>query len=405
MGLLSKLCGKDKNQLFLWRIMKVGIPREIVTGERRVALVPDSVATLVQSGFEVLVEASAGSDANYPDESYISAGASIANGPESLYSSVGLILKVQGPSMNDNLGKHEVDLMVENSVVIAAFQPLSNLDLVKLLIGKGITCLSMDAIPRIARAQKMDSLSSMSSLSGYKSVLIASNSLGKYFPMLMTAAATVPPARGFILGAGVAGLQAIATARRLGAVVRAFDVRPDVKQQVESLGATFIQVEEMAASSEDTGGYAKELSEDHQRLEQEVIHEYVKDSDFVITTALIPGRPAPLLITEAMVNDMKPGSVIVDIAAETGGNCALTKPGEVVTINGVEIHGPVNLPSSMPQQASHLYSRNIVGLLQLATKEGELNLDFDDAIINGCCITHESKVVHGPTKERIEANS
>lgn len=221
--------------------MKVGIPREIVKGERRVALVPDSVATLVQSGFEVLVEASAGLDANHSDESYISAGATIVKDPETLYGSVGLILKVQGPSLNDSLGKHEVELMVENTVVIAAFQPLSNLDLVQLLIGKGITSLSMDAIPRIARAQKMDSLSSMSSLAGYKSVLIASNSLGKYFPMMMTAAATVPPARGFILGAGVAGLQAIATARRLGAVVRAFDVRPDVKQQVESLGATFIR--------------------------------------------------------------------------------------------------------------------------------------------------------------------
>lgn len=385
--------------------MKVGVPREIVKGERRVALVPDSVQTLVESGFEVFVEASAGLDANYSDESYISAGAAIAKHAEALYGSVELILKVQGPSVNEALGKHEVDFMPQNTVVIAAFQPLSNLALVELLLGKGITCFSMDAIPRIARAQKMDSLSSMSSLSGYKSVLIASNSLGKYFPMLMTAAGTVPPAKGFILGAGVAGLQAIATARRLGAVVRAFDVRPEVKQQVESLGATFIQVEEMTSSSEDTEGYAKELSEEHQKLEQKVIHEYVKDSDFVITTALVPGRPAPLLITEAMVNDMKPGSVIVDIAAETGGNCALTQPGEVVKINGIEIHGPVNLPSSMPQQASHLYSRNIVGLLQLATKDGELNLDFDDAIISGCCITHESQIIHGPTKERIEASN
>ena len=385
--------------------MKVGVPREIVKGERRVALVPDSVKALVKSGFEVFVETTAGLDANFSDESYISAGATIAKDARVLFGSVELILKVQGPSFNEGLGRHEVELMSQNTVVIAAFQPLNNLDLVGLLVEKRITCFSMEAIPRIARAQKMDSLSSMSSLAGYKSVLIASNSLGKYFPMMMTAAATVPPAKGFILGAGVAGLQAIATARRLGAVVRAFDVRPEVKEQVESLGATFIQVEEMEATSEDTGGYAKELSDEHQKLEQEIIHEYVKDSDFVITTALVPGRPAPLLITEAMVADMKPGSVIVDIAAETGGNCALTKPGEVVKMNGIEIHGPVNLPSSMPQQASHLYSRNIVGLLQLATKDGELNLDFGDAIISGCCITHESKIVHVPTKERVEASN
>lgn len=383
--------------------MKVGVPTEIVLGERRVALVPDSVVTLVQSGFQVVVETSAGLESNHSDESYIAVGATIAKDPEELFGSVGLVLKVQGPSMNEQLGKHEVELIPKGTVLIASFQPLNNLALVQMLVEKGITCFSMDAIPRIARAQKMDSLSSMSSLAGYKSVLIASNSLGKYFPMLMTAAATVPPARGFILGAGVAGLQAIATAKRLGAVVRAFDVRPDVKQQVESLGATFIQVDEMASSSEDTGGYAKELSEEHQKLEQEVIHEYVKDSDFVITTALIPGRPAPLLITEAMVNDMRRGSVIVDIAAESGGNCVLTKPGEIVKINGVEIHGPINLPSSMPQQASHLYSRNVVGLLQLATKDAQLDLDFEDTIINGCCITHEYQIVHRPTKERVAA--
>jgi len=381
--------------------MRIGIPKEILQGERRVALIPDSVAVLVNAGHEVFVQASAGQEAAHFDQAYLEKGATIVPDTESVYRSMDLILKVQAPMGNESLGQHEVDLMDKGTTLIASFQPLSNLGLVGKLVDQGITCFSMDSIPRIARAQKMDSLSSMSSLSGYKSVLIASNSLGKYFPMLMTAAATVPPAKGLILGAGVAGLQAIATARRLGAVVRAFDVRPDVKDQVESLGAVFIQVEDVMAEGEGTGGYAQELSEEHQRLEQEMIHQFVKDSDFVITTALIPGRPAPVLITQEMVDDMQPGSVIVDIAAETGGNCELTRPGEVVNSNGVLIHGPLNLPSSMPAQASHLFSRNVVALVQHLVKDGAFNFDFDDAITQGCCITHESQIVHGATQERI----
>lgn len=381
--------------------MRIGIPKEIFQGERRVALVPDSVAVLVSTGFEVFVQASAGQEAAHFDQAYSEIGATIVPDVESVYRSMDLILKVQAPMGNESLGQHEVELMDQGTTLIASFQPLSNLGLVEKLVDRGITSFSMDAIPRIARAQKMDSLSSMSSLSGYKSVLIASNSLGKYFPMLMTAAATVPPAKGLVLGAGVAGLQAIATARRLGAVVRAFDVRPDVKDQVESLGATFIQVEDVMSQGEGTGGYAQELSEEHQRLEQQMIHQFVKDSDFVITTALIPGRPAPVLITQEMVDDMKPGSVIVDIAAETGGNCELTRPGEVVNSNGVLIHGPLNLPSSMPAQASHLFSRNVVGLVQHLVKDGAFNFDFDDAITQGCCITHESQIVHSPTQERM----
>jgi len=250
----------------------------------------------------------------------------------------------------------------------------------------------MDAIPRIARAQRMDALSSMSSIAGYKAVLIGANKLGKYLPMMMTAAATIPPAKVLVLGAGVAGLQAIATAHRLGAVVEAFDVRPAVKEQVESLGATFIELEEVAEETEDKGGYAKELSEESQRRERELIHRHTEGADIVITTALVPGKAAPILIVKEMVESMRVGSVIVDIAAEMGGNCELTEPGQDVVKHGVTICGPLNLPSEMPLQASQLYSRNISSLLLHLVKEGELHLDFEDVITDGCCITHQGEV-------------
>ena len=384
--------------------MKVGVPKEIEAGERRVALVPDAVARLVASGAEVLVESGAGEEATYDDDSYQQAGASIAPDAPSLYGQADVALKVQAPAMNPSLGKHEAELLNGGSTLIALLQPLANLELVRMLAERGVTSFSMDTIPRIARAQSMDALSSMSSLAGYKAVLMASNSLPKYFPMMITAAGTYAPARGLVLGAGVAGLQAIATARRLGAVMNAFDVRPVVKEQVESLGATFVGLaEEM--HTEDAGGYATELAEESQRKERELIHAYAKDADFVICTALIPGRPAPLLITEDMVKDMRRGSVIMDLAAEAGGNCELTEAGSEVVRHGVSIQGPLNLASSMPLHASQMYSRNISTLLMHMAKDGELSLDFDDAIIQGCCITHEGNVVFGPAQARLDEAS
>lgn len=292
-------------------------------------------------------------------------------------------------------------MMTEGSVLIAFLQPLVNHDLLKSLAEKKITSFSMDAIPRIARAQRMDALSSMSSIAGYKAVLIGANRLGKYLPMMMTAAATIPPAKVLVLGAGVAGLQAIATAHRLGAVVEAFDVRPAVKEQVESLGATFIEEEEVAEDTEDKGGYAKEISEDAQKRERELIGKHTEGADIVITTALVPGRAAPILITEDMVKSMKIGSVVVDIAGEMGGNCELTEPGREVVKYGVTICAPLNLPSEMPMQASLLYSRNISALLLHLVKDGELNLDFEDVIINDCCITHQGEV-RGDYKELVK---
>ena len=381
--------------------MRVGVTKEIVAGERRVALAPDAVARLVASGTEVLVESGAGEEANFSDEMYKEAGAELADDAASLLGSVEVVLKVQGPAMNTALGRHEVEMITRGAAVIALLQPLTNLELVGMLKEREITSFSMDTVPRIARAQSMDALSSMSSIAGYKAAIMASNSLAKYFPMMITAAGTYAPAKGLVLGAGVAGLQAIATARRLGAVLQAFDVRPVVKEQVESLGATFVGLPE-DAHTEDAGGYARELAEETQRRERDLIHSYAKDADFIISTALIPGRPAPLLITEDMVKDMRAGSVIVDLAAENGGNCELTEPGAEVVKHGVIIHGPLNLPSSMPVHASQMYSRNISALLLHLVRDGQLHLDFDDAITQGCCITHQGSVVYGPTKALME---
>jgi NAD(P) transhydrogenase subunit alpha len=377
--------------------MRIGVPKEIVAGERRVALVPDAVAKLVASGMEVLVESSGGEEANFTDDMYRDAGATLSPDAASVLGGVEVLLKVQGPAMNEALGKHEVALMAERATLIALLQPLTNLDLVRMLKDKVITSFSMDTVPRIARAQSMDALSSMSSLAGYKAAIMVANSLAKYLPMMITAAGTFAPAKGLVLGAGVAGLQAIATARRLGAVMQAFDVRSAVKEQVESLGATFVGLAQ-EEEAEDAGGYARELAEESQRREREVIHRHAREADFVITTALIPGRPAPLLITEDMVKDMRKGSVIVDIAAEAGGNCELTEPGSEVVRHGVIIHGPLNLPSTMPVHASQMYSRNISNLFLHLVRDDQLHLDFDDVITQGCCITHEGNVVYGPTQ-------
>ena len=375
--------------------MKVGVPKEIVPNERRVALSPDIVKKLIDAGAEVLVEKGAGEAASLLDSMYQEAGCKIVGDAASLFKDSDVILKIQKPA------SEELDIMKEGEVLIALLQPLVNHDLMKKLAQKKITSFSMDAIPRIARAQRMDVLSSMSSIAGYKAVLIGASKLGKYLPMMMTAAATMPPAKVLVLGAGVAGLQAIATAHRLGAVVEAFDVRPAVKEQVQSLGATFVEIEEIAEEAEDKGGYAKELSEETQRRERELIQKHTAGADIVITTALVPGRAAPILITKEMVAGMKAGSVIVDLAAETGGNCELTESGQEVVKNDVIICGPLNLASDMAMQASQLYSRNISGLLLLMLKEGQLNLDFEDTIINDCCITHQGEI-RGIYKDQIK---
>jgi NAD(P) transhydrogenase subunit alpha len=372
--------------------MKVGIAKETREGERRVALTPDLVQRYAKLGDEVIVEHDAGKESFFLDEQYREAGATIAAGASELYAEADIILKVQRPQ------DAEVGLLKRGAALVCLLQPLTNVDLAKKLAEAGVTSISIDAVPRIARAQKMDALSSQSSVAGYKAVIVAADSLGRYFPLMMTAAGTMPPAKGLILGAGVAGLQAIATARRLGAVLEVFDVRPAVKEQVESLGATFIEDEVVSGESEDVGGYATELSEDHQRREQDLVHRHVKDADFVITTALIPGRPAPVLVTEEMVMDMKPGSVIVDLAAEAGGNCALTSPGKSVLVAaGVLIHGPLNLPSEMPIHASQMYSRNIFSLFEHLVRDGELSLDFDDVITKDACITNEGRIVQEAT--------
>ncbi|HET6260624.1 MAG TPA: Re/Si-specific NAD(P)(+) transhydrogenase subunit alpha [Chloroflexia bacterium] len=381
--------------------MIIGVPKEIFGDENRVALIPESVGQLIKKGNQVLVEAGAGLNSAFLDEAYVGVGATIVPDAAALFRQSELVCKVQRPLMNDNLGKHEINLMRPGTVLVTFFQPLVNHDIVRMLVEAKITSLSMDAIPRTTRAQAMDALSSMSSIAGYKAVLIGATALGTFYPLLTTAAGTVRPSKVLVLGAGVAGLMAIAIARKLGAVVEAFDVRPVVKEQVESLGAKFLEVE-LKEETQTAGGYAKQLSEESQRLTQELIHRHAKEADVIITTALIPGRAAPVLVTAAMVQDMKPGSVIVDLAAENGGNCELTEPGCDFLRHNVRILGPLNIPSTMPIHASQLYSRNMTNLLNLLVKDGKLNLDFNDDIIAGTCITHDGNIVNAQVKAAVE---
>jgi NAD(P) transhydrogenase subunit alpha len=382
--------------------MIIGIPKEIADNENRVALIPDSVSRLTKSGLDVLVQADAGLQASFTDEAYAAAGATIVPDAATVFGQSDLVLKVQKPQMNEALGKHEIALMRPGTTLVSFLQPLTSPDLVRMLAEAQITAFAMESIPRITRAQSMDALSSMSTVVGYKAVLLAAVASGKFFPMFMTAAGTVAPAKVFVLGAGVAGLQAIATARRLGAVVEAFDVRPAVKEQVQSLGAKFVEME-ITEQTETSGGYATELSEDTHRREVELLHKHARASDVIITTALIPGKPAPELITEEMVKDMQPGSVIVDLAAENGGNCKLTEPGAEIIRHNVHILGPLNLPSTMPIHASQMYSKNVYNLLGLLIKDGSLNLNFDDEIISGTCITHQGNIVSAAAKASVDA--
>jgi NAD(P) transhydrogenase subunit alpha len=377
--------------------MRVAVPKEITPRERRVALTPDAAAALVKGGIEVLVETGAGDGAFHSDAAYEKAGARIAPDAATLYGQADVVLKVQKPTLD------EVDRMREGAVLVALLQALTSPELVQRLAARRITSFGMEGIPRISRAQKMDALSSQANLAGYKAVLLAAESLPKFFPMLMTAAGTVFAARVLVIGAGVAGLQAIATARRLGAQVWGYDVRAAVKEQVESLGAKFLEIDVGVTAAEDKGGYAKALSADETRRQQEQFAEKTKDFDVVITTALVPGRPAPRLVTKETVAGMRPGSVIVDLAAEAGGNCELTEPDEVVVRHGVTIHGPTNLPSTMPVNASQLYARNVTELLNEFVKKGALALDFEDEIIKGACVTHGGEVMSDAVKTAMAA--
>ena len=357
--------------------MRVGVPKETAQDERRVALVPEAVARL--SGFEVVVEPGAGTAAGFTDEAYREAGAALGD-PWS----ADAVVKVAKPTAE------EAARLREGTVLISFLQPLADREGIERLAGLGVVAFAMESIPRITRAQAMDALSSQATVSGYKATLIAAERLPKFFPLLMTAAGTVAPAKVVVLGAGVAGLQAIATARRLGAVVAGFDVRPAVREQVESLGATFL---DLGVRGEETAaGYAAELTAEQQAEQQRALEERLPDYDAVITTALIPGRPAPKLIPAAAVAAMRPGSVIVDLAAEAGGNCELTVPGEEVVREGVTIVGLANLPSTMPNHASQLYARNVTALLQHLAPNGELELDWTDEITAGTCVTRQEEV-------------
>jgi NAD(P) transhydrogenase subunit alpha len=357
--------------------VRIGVPRELEPGERRVALVPDAVTRLAGGGFDVLVEPGAGTEASFPDAAYEDAGATLSDAVWD----ADAVAKVRKPAPD------EVDRLRSGQVLVGFLEPLTDRAGIERLSERGVHAFAMESIPRITRAQPMDALSSQATVSGYKAVLIAADRLPRFFPMLMTAAGTVAPAKVLVLGAGVAGLQAIATAHRLGAVVAGFDVRPVVREQVESLGATFLDLG--IVGEETAGGYARELTEDEQRRQQEALEERIPEYDAVITTALIPGRAAPRLIPAGAVARMRQGSVIVDLAAETGGNCELTQPGEIVDRDGVTVVGLTNIPSTMPFHASQLYARNVSALLQHLAPEGELNLDWDDEITAGACVTRE----------------
>lgn len=375
--------------------MIVGVPKETVQGERRVALVPESLSKL--AGFQVVVESGAGASANFPDSSYQEKGAAILPDAPAVYSRSDVILKVQPPS------PEEASLVREGSVLVSFLYPLSNLSTVEKFAQRKVTAFAMDLIPRISRAQTMDALTSQATVSGYKAVLLAADSLPKFFPMLMTAAGTIPPAKVLVIGAGVAGLQAIAVAHRLGATVEAYDVRPAVKEQIQSLGARFLEIPVSAQDAQTAGGYAKAQSEEFYRKQQELLSEHIAMADVVITTALVPGQRAPVLVTEEAVKRMHPSSVIVDLAAEQGGNCALSEPGKTVVKYGVTIHAPFNLPSTMAPQASELYSRNLVTFLSSILKEGNVTIDQNDEVVKGTLVTKGGEVLYEPARRALAA--
>ena len=361
--------------------VRIGVPKETDTREQRVAVVPDGVRALVKGGATVVVERGAGAQAFYGDALYETAGATLADAA-AVHDNTDVVVKVQRPS------PAEIARLRRGTLLISLIAPSSNPETVHALLGAGVTALALELVPRITRAQSMDVLSSQSTVAGYKAVLIAADTLPRLLPMMTTAAGTLPPAKAFVLGAGVAGLQAIATARRLGAVVSAFDVRAAAREQVASLGAAFVAAETVSAGSETAGGYAREQSADEQRRIADAIGGHITDMDIVISTAQIPGRPAPRLISAEMVRKMRPGSVIVDLAAEAGGNCELTKPGETVDVDGVRVIGPLNVPSMLPYHASQMFSKNVVTLLQHLIKDNTLAVDMTDEITRAMAVTN-----------------
>ena len=381
--------------------MRIGVPKETAPGERRVALVPESAKKLIQAGYEVAIEAGAGEPAGVPDAGYRDAGAAIESSPTSLLGSADVVLKVGPPASDGSGGRDEIGWMRPGAIYLGSLMPLRNPEAARALAHHRITAFSTDAIPRSTRAQSMDTLSSMANIAGYKGVLLAAAELNKYFPMLMTAAGMVPPAKVFVIGAAVAGLQAIATAKRLGANVVATDVRPEVKEQIESVGGKYVGIElgEAAAAG---GGYARELSESDKVRQRELLAAQVAQSDVVITTALIGGVFAPKLLTGEMVRSMRPGSVIVDLAADGGGNCELSRPGDTVRVGGVTILAPLNLPATMPLHASLLFSRNLTAFVLAFTKDKTFQLDFNDDIQQGALITHEGEVRHARTRDALQ---
>tara|TARA_B100001105_G_scaffold20711_1_gene14841 strand:+ start:168 stop:1313 length:1146 start_codon:yes stop_codon:yes gene_type:complete len=371
------------------------VPKEILPLETRVSATPSTVQELTKAGITVQVEKDAGLKSYISDSDYKEAGAQIIESAAALYSNADIILKVQSP------GIEEISQFKPGAVSVSLLQTTRAPNFVKAMAAVPVTGFSMHLIPRTTLAQKMDALSSQANIAGYKAVLMGAGRLGVYMPLLMTAAGTVRPAKVLVLGAGVAGLQAVATAKRLGAQVEAFDVRPIVKEQVESLGAKFIEVETNDNDGVGEGGYAKETSEDYKQRQQELIHEHITKADLVVTTALIPGRPAPLLIPESMVNAMRPGSVIMDLAAENGGNCALTRKDQIVEHKQVTIDGTSNIPATMPVHASDLYAKNVTAFVTYMIKNGKLDLDLEDEIISGALFTHNGEITHEPTQEAV----
>jgi len=378
--------------------MRIGVPKETAPGERRVALVPESCKKLKQAGYEIAVEAGAGMTAGYADDAYREVGAALEADPAALLGAADVALKVGPPSTD--AARDEVAWLRSGAIYLGSLMPLRHLRAVQALAGRGVTAFATDAIPRTTRAQSMDTLSSMANIAGYKGVLLAAVELNKYFPMFMTAAGMVPPAKVFVIGAGVAGLQAIATAKRLGAHITATDVRPEVKEQIESVGGKYVGIE-LTESAAAGGGYAKELSDADKARQREILAAQVAQSDVVITTALIGGVFAPRLITADMVRSMKPGAIIVDLGADGGGNCELSRPGETVVSGGVTIMAPLNVPASMPLHASLLFSRNLTAFLQAFTKDGAFQLDLNDDIQQGALITHAGEVRHARTREAL----
>lgn len=380
--------------------MRLTVPKELAPGEKRVALVPESVKKLTDAGFRITIEHDAGAAAHFPDRAYLDAGATIERSPDALFGQADMLLKLGVPLMGAGAPRDEVAMMRTGSMLLSSLMPTRNPEVVLALVDRGITAFSTDTIPRTTRAQAMDTLSAMANIAGYKGALMGALELNRYTPMLTTAAGTILPAKYFVIGAGVAGLQAIATSKRIGASVWATDVRPEVKEQIESVGAKYVGIT-LKADASGGGGYAKELSEEDKARQRELLAEQCAISNVVITTALIRGVFAPKLISADIVRKMKPGSVIIDLAAEGGGNCELSKPGETVIENGVKIVAPLNLASTMPTDASMLWSRNVTNFLMAFWKDKAFKLDFTDEIMRGAVITHEGAIQHPWVKEAV----